>query len=292
MKSPNKVMSKAMDEIGYRTRITLLSVLVPGLVLVSEGATAWYCHSHIELASSSLIGLTQYIKDNAFVALLILILVLAVSFAVGFLFREIAFTISDAVMRAGVFGRDSLQGVLDRIKLVYGTERVESVLDKEEIFKCGSREADLRLRSPRGPDFFIRNHCKLWLRVHAPAYAIDYLEAEINVFIAFVIPTGLAAVPFIIAERNSFDLFDLVCVTAILLTALMMLAKINAMRAYETELAIANFVVAHICGPAASEDHAGLSDSLAITVASPRSTPKRKPQPLELQMPETSAISD
>ena len=148
-------------------------------------------------------------------------------------------------MKLGWFGSASLQGTLDRLRLIYGQDKVNEVLHQGEIFHCSIKEAELKLRSPRSPDFYVRNYCKLWLRVKAPNLSIDYLETEINVFIAFVIPTACAAVPFVVRERSSFDIADFGVTAFLILSAFLMLFKINTVRWYETELAISNYLFAH-----------------------------------------------
>jgi hypothetical protein len=238
-----KTASNFADKVGSRTSMILLSVLAPGFLIVSEIVT-WYYLKEFGTELSTLTQSLDIIAHNFLFSTLVILFVLALSFAFGFLSRELAFFTSDFLLRRQRPGR-----AMEAIKFKYGGDKgnmVDTILNAYPVFLLCTKEEQLKDYSKRRSDFYMRNFCKLWLRVRAADLSIENMEIEINIFLGLVLPTAGFALPFIGLHWTDWTAarvwFPLVSVAA----AVLMMWKINDARRYETEQAVVHFLFAHL----------------------------------------------
>jgi hypothetical protein len=242
--------TKFVNQVGYRSRLLLLGVMTPGFLIVFEIGTAAYLNQYgWDYAPISIISKT-IANENLVMVAFVTLLILSVSFSLGFITRELTFTVSNIWLRRGWHPCRPLETTMSEIELLYGKLKVQEVFDRYDVFnvvtshtrrgKADSSSCQVNL--PRMPEFYIREYCKLWLRVRAPTLATDDIEAEINVVMGLVMPIFLVGIIGIFIMDLKFAIPMLVGVCG---TSFYLLHKINGTRSLETEHAIVSFLFAH-----------------------------------------------
>ena len=227
------------DKVGSRTSMILLSVLLPGFLIVSEVSSYYYLRT-FGAHSNPLTDAANAITHNYLFALFLLFFVLAVSFAAGFLSRAFAFWISDSLLKRQRFGR-----TIDGIRFKYGEEKVNGILEAYPIFLLTDKEEKLKDHSKHRSDFYIRNYCKLWLKTRVITLAIESIEVEINIFLSLVIPLAGIVLPYTGLYYANLISEQVWIPVASTVAAILMILKINDLRRYETEQALVHFLFAH-----------------------------------------------
>ena len=194
----------------------LTSVLAPGVVLLCE--LTLLIQPHLRKGMKSPLGNEE---PSVFV---VLVVVVALAWLVGYISREIGFKIlfftepGDSSGRT--IGNSSLPPVhpirtiknwmlglrcphqtpaetRSRLVLYAGEREVEYFLRSQPILlhlMAANREFDGRTGGGNIPDdaaaaFF--SYCKLWLRSYAPELGLDSIELEINIVVSALVPTAL-----------------------------------------------------------------------------------------------------
>ena len=197
-----------------------------------------------ELEGRSPFGfIAQKIKefDLTTVTGLIAVFILSVSIALGYIARDIAFAISDLWLRRLWPPTRALPTIFAQIRLLYGDNNVDTITQRFSVFRLAYGE-DIDTTLPRSPDSYVREFCKLWLSVKAPALNTEGLEIEINMVMGLVLPVLLSAVVFVVLFRN---VGGAILAIVSVLSAMFMMYRITWSRNIETELAIVNFLFAH-----------------------------------------------
>jgi hypothetical protein len=245
-----KTAANAVSKLGGRAGLALSSVLLPGFLILGETFSLYYFYNFGP--NEEKLALASDIMSRNFVLVtLLLLVVLALSYAVGFVSRELAFYISDLFLRRHPFER-----TLEGVKIKYSKEKVEDIIRIHPVFTVSEKE--LRLISGRGVDFYARNYCKLWLKTRVPYLSVEYMETEINIFLSLVIPTAGLSLPFLGLHGAGMP-YGVIWIPFItIFAATLMMLKINDARRYETEQALVHVLFAHW------EDLAK-ADALAVT---------------------------
>ncbi len=257
-----KKVRGALDYINFRAAIILMSVILPGFLILTELSLSLYFAVGGTISREDF---REFVQETAHlgspVVILALTFELAASVAIGFMAREVGFLVSDFLLNYHKIESVEFDQVLKKMVKVYGAPRVASATKDHFVFKLVNLRnfLDVNLISPElvsdedfqksliglglnSPEFYVKNYCKTWLRTIAPVLEMDHKEAEINVFIAFFVPTALVSVP-VLASGLSITTG---CVAGLFIAAaFVLLVKINAERRFETWQIIANFVFAH-----------------------------------------------
>src|SRR5262249_3412052 len=108
METALKQTTKLLDHVGYRTRLIVLSVLFPGFILVCEGLVSVWLSYHGSLSFQELKDLADFVGNKNIVLVIFLtVLLLAASFAIGFIARTFSFQLSDLLIRRNLLPRRS-----------------------------------------------------------------------------------------------------------------------------------------------------------------------------------------
>lgn len=135
------------------------------------------------------------------------------------------------------FGREKSWAELKgELESNYNAESIERVLTSHPAV-CGANGV-----TATG----IRRYAKTWLEQKYPSLAVDYLEAEINIAFAYVVPIMVA--PYVILGFTSLSsaLFWLASIMSSLLLGILLVAAGNRLR-YATEPyeTVFGFLMAH-----------------------------------------------
>jgi hypothetical protein len=253
-----KTAASGVNKIGPRAGMVLFSVLLPGFLIVTEVFSFYYLQQ-FGTDIDKLKNASDVITRNFVFGILLILVVLALSFAAGFISREIAFAVSDCLLRRS--GTSVLRlipyikqninktvnsNILHGLRIKYSNDNIDRVLLLHPIFDLYDCHDELRTVSRREPDFYVRNYCKLWLKIRVPNLAVEYMETEINIFLSLIIPIAGIILPFLglrLADSTIWEVSGIVLVA--ITAALLMMVKINDGRRYETEQALVNFFFAH-----------------------------------------------
>jgi hypothetical protein len=116
---------KLVGQVGYRTRLLLLGVLIPGLLILLEISITVYVENYgLPSVDSMRILLQQISQANLVPATLITVFILIISFALGFVGRELTFAISNIWLRQGHWPCRALDAISGEINHLYSSDRV------------------------------------------------------------------------------------------------------------------------------------------------------------------------
>jgi hypothetical protein len=248
MEGTLKEIGKLAGMIGSRLRILILGVMVPGFIIVCELAVFMAAGDD---GADRLIAWADAIFQSPYVSVpLLVFLLFAVSYLLGYLSREFAFALSTAWLRRGWPPNRRASIILGQLRTIHGPERVDTVIANHPVFDLARRENDSAVRAlPRPSDFYIREYCKLWLRMKAPSLSTEHMEVEINLVMGLVLPILLAVIPCVLLLPDFAGPIVAGCaVVFVLLIDFRFFYNINSVRCQETEEAILNFLFAHWTG--------------------------------------------
>jgi hypothetical protein len=240
METAIKEVASVIGSLGTYARLVILGVWFPGFLIFAEmGSTYFFFFGP---PGEGIFGhITETIKkyDSPVISSLIVILIFAVSIAIGYVARDLAFAISDFWLRRRWRPTRKLSAICDEIRRVYGEFEVDEVTGEYNVFGLANGDDSLVRRTPES---YVREFCKQWLRLRAPSLNTEGLEIEINMEMGLVMPVALAAAVFLWFPGRYLG-FTLASVS--IAAAAFMMYRINWARDYETEQAIVNFLFAH-----------------------------------------------
>lgn len=244
-----KEIGQLVGRVGSRARLFILGVLLPGFVISCE-IGVFLAAGDSNRPRQLVTWAEETFQSPVVSGILAILLVLAVSYVLGYLSREFTFTLSTAWLRRRWRPTRRVSRILKQLRIVYGARQVDNVIARHKVFRLVRHENDFAEQDlPRPPDFYIREYCKLWLRTMVPALSTEYMEVEINLAIGLVIPIFLAVIPCMVFLPNLFGpVVTVITAVAIGLIAFRMLYSINGVRCQETEEAVLNFLFAHWTG--------------------------------------------
>ncbi|GGD78151.1 hypothetical protein [Caballeronia grimmiae] len=245
MEGALKEVGNLAGMIGSRARLLILGVLTPGFLLLCE-ALAVVFWTDISQQGALIAWLTKNFGSQSFALALLVMLVLAVSYVLGYISRETTFALSTAWLRHGWPPARYVSKMLEQMRFIYGSDKVDSVIGQYKVFELANHEADYKEHGLiRPPEFYVREYCKLWLRTKVPALSTDHMEAEINLVVGFIAPVLFVA-PCVVARHGQIGPYWTAATAVIaLLFAVRLFYTINGVRGQETEEAIINFLYAH-----------------------------------------------
>jgi hypothetical protein len=237
-----KTAAGLIDTLGTYARVIILGVWVPGFLLFCELGSIYFLYF-----GSGQEGLFDYLAerlkefDSAIISALLLVFVLGSAIALGYVARDLAFSVSDFWLRRGWPPTRRLTMIYAEIRRLYGDDAVDKVTANYSVFKLA--RGDVEARSlPRMPEAYVREFCKQWLKLNLPALNTEGLEIEINKVMGLVIPVALASLVFLSFIGGLLGVsLALVSIAA----AVFMMYRVNWARTMETEQALVNFLFAH-----------------------------------------------
>jgi len=246
METAIKEAQTLIGSLGTYSRLVIVGVWFPGFLMLCE-----FTYIYFRLFGPSDKGPFNFAAekmkeyDSAVISTFIVIFILAVSIALGYLARDISFAISDIWLRRNWPPARALSEIFEQIRMLYGNEQVDGIARKHAVFRLAYGELDVS-RLARSPESYVREYCKQWLRLRAPTLNTEGLEIEINMVMGLVLPVALAAAVFPLMNKN---VLGGALAIASLLAAIFMMYRITWARNIETEQAIVNFLFAHWEGP-------------------------------------------
>jgi hypothetical protein len=238
-----KEVGNLISSIGTYMRLIIVGVWFPGFLIFSELGTAYFLW--FGPRDQTLFGyIDDRLKafDTSVVVTLVVVFVVAMSIALGYLARDVAFAISDGWLRKGWPPTRRLPSIYLQIRDVYGAEHVDPLTRRYPVFRLANGELDPS-SLPRLPDTYVREFCKQWLRLKAPGLNTEGLEVEINMVLGLVMPVALSA--FVLPAFLNAWLGKAILALLSLAAAAFMMYRVNWARTIETEQAITNFLFAH-----------------------------------------------
>jgi hypothetical protein len=228
--------------LGTYARLVIVGVWFPGFLVLFE-LNVLYLRLFGQPQLNPFDYLANRIKEynSNVITSLIVLFVLAVSIALGYVARDISFAASDFWLRRRWPPTRTLNAIFQQIQLLYGHREVDSVTKSYSVFRLAYGEVDALLL-PRLDESYVREYCKQWLRLKSPELNTEGLEIEINMVMGLVLPVALGAVVLLIELGG---VFGLIVSILTLLAALFMMYRITWSRNVESELAIVNFLFAH-----------------------------------------------
>lgn len=228
--------------LGTYARLVIVGVWFPGFLILCE-LSYLYGALYLDKGDILFTSIAQRIKefDSAVVTTLIVVFVLAVSIALGYVARDVAFAVSDFWLRRKWPPTRGLIKIFREIKYLYNDDKVDQIARQYSVFRLAYGNIDVQ-PLPRSPDSYVREFCKQWLKVKAPLLNTEGLEIEINMVIGLVIPVALSSLVFISHMKDAVGIG--IAVVSIL-AATLMIYRITWARDLETEQAIVNFLFAH-----------------------------------------------
>ncbi|HYI47555.1 MAG TPA: hypothetical protein VEX35_03735 [Allosphingosinicella sp.] len=241
MKQAAESLGGIFSSVGTYAHRVVLAVWFPGFVVFCELAYFYLAlstdGSHVGEQLRTFISLF----DLPVIGISLTIVVLAGSMALGYVARDLAYWITDIWMWTGVRPTRSLKTMLSEIKAAHGEEEVEAVFSRYKVFLLADDE-NVSRSLPRRKETYVREFCKLWLKVCSPQLSTEGLETEINMDIGTVIPLFLASVILATLVGSATALGFSIALFAF---ALLRLYRVTWAINIETEIAIVNFVYAH-----------------------------------------------
>lgn len=224
-------LKEARPRVSWYGGIQLTSVLLPGLIILAE---LWLLLSRNSLSEGeSVLRLATRQTEGASVGVLVIavLLALCVAYAIGLLARELSWFASERLLK---FQPVDLANFRREFQDAYGPEGAWVVAKLVEDTKLG--------KDPTHHRQWVREYCKLWLRIHQPALAIDHMEAGINLLVALFAPLALGV--WVAISWLGLAIGGVILASALLICALGVIPLANHMRRHETWTAIRNFVLA------------------------------------------------
>jgi hypothetical protein len=242
MESLIKEAGTLIGSIGTYARLIVVGVWFPGFLIFCElGSCYFRLFYSVEKTLFGYIAATIQSFNSTVVTTLIVVSVVATSIALGYVARDIAFAISDLWLRRQWKPTRKLSDIYKQIRMVYGEERVDNTVADYGVFRLVSATGSMD-RLPRMPESYVREFCKQWLRMKAPALNTEGLEIEINMLMGLVVPIALFST-VVICFIGSWLGIALAALS--IAAAAFMMYRINWARNIETEQAIVNFLFAH-----------------------------------------------
>jgi hypothetical protein len=242
MESLIKEAGTLIGSIGTYARLVIVGVWFPGFLIFCElGSCYFRLFRSAEKTLFDSIAENIQSSNSTVVTTLIVVSVVATSIALGYVARDIAFAISDLWLRRQWRPTRKLSDIYKQIRIVYGEEKVDDVAAGYSVFRLVSTTGSIN-RLPRMPESYVREFCKQWLRVKAPALNTEGLEIEINMLMGLVVPIALFSTVGICFIGSWLG----IALAALsIAAATFMMYRINWARNIETEQAIVNFLFAH-----------------------------------------------
>jgi|GraSoiStandDraft_16_1057320.scaffolds.fasta_scaffold346593_2 hypothetical protein len=231
-----------IGSIGTYARLVIVGVWFPGFLIFCELGSCYFrlfCSAEKTLFGYIAANIQSF--NSSVVTTLIVVSVLATSIALGYVARDIAFAISDLWLRRQWRPTRKLSDIYEQIRMVYGGKKVDHIAAGYRVFRLVSATGGMD-RLPRMPESYVREFCKQWLRVNAPALNTEGLEIEINMLMGLVVPMALFSTVVICFVGSWVGIALAVLSIA---AAVFMMYRINWARNIETEQAIVNFLFAH-----------------------------------------------
>ncbi len=230
-----------IGSVGTYARIVLLGVWFPGFLVFCEVASVFFHCLQLPGGPIGYIAEAMKPANTVIASILIGIIVLATSIALGYVMRDIAFALSDLWLHRGWPPSRGLARIFRQIRFVYGRDKVDEVGRSYHVFKLAYGELDTS-NLPRQDDSYVREFCKEWLKLNLPNLNTEGLEIEINMVIGLILPIALASMVFI--AYLAWPLASLFTAMS-LAAAIFMMYRIIRARDIETEQAIVNFLFVH-----------------------------------------------
>jgi hypothetical protein len=183
-----------VDRIGPHGRVVAANTLLPGVLVLFELWLFVYWDSIRKAGGGHGDAILKFLIDttanmNAFAGAVVLVVGFAATYAVGALCCAATWVVWLGLRHLAPQAHGG--ALVAATQDAYGDEAVRTALAQHP----GLRSA-LHMRgaawSIESPDSFVLGYCKSWLRMHASSMAVDHFEAEINLLLGLVIPTGLA----------------------------------------------------------------------------------------------------
>jgi hypothetical protein len=242
MEAAIKEAQTLIGSLGTYARLVVVGVWFPGFLILCEFSYAYFL-----LFGPGDQGPFGYIAeritefDSAVVSTLIVVLIVAMSIALGYVARDVAFAISDLWLRRKWPPARTISKIFSQIRLLYGENKVDEIARKHSVFRLAYGEVD-ESQLPRSPEAYVREYCKQWLRLKAPNLNTEGLEIEINMVVGLVLPVAFASLVFVLLLKN---VLGIALAIASVLAAILLMYRITWARNVETEQAIVNFLFAH-----------------------------------------------
>ena len=242
METAIKEAQTLIGSLGTYARLVVVGVWFPGFLILCEASYIYLClFRPNDKGPFTFIAEKMKQYDSNVVSTFIVIFVLSVSIALGYIARDIAFATSDFWLRHKWPPTRTLSTIFNQISLVYGDDKVSEVTRNYPVFRLARDEISVSTLQ-RDPESYVREYCKLWLKQKSPTLNTEGLETEINMVMGLVFPIAFAAAVFLIVERGRLGI---VLAILSLLAAILMMYRITWARNIETEQAIVNFLFAH-----------------------------------------------
>ena len=241
MKQTAEGLGGIVSSVGTYAHRVILAVWFPGFVIFCELAYIYLALSTDGLLAGEQLRTIISLFDLPVIGISLAVVVLAGSMALGYVARDLAFWITDVWMWTGVRPTRSLKTMLNEIKAAHGKKEVEAVFSRYKVFSLADDENNSHVL-PRRKETYVREFCKLWLKVCSPQLSTEGLETEINMDLGTIIPLFLASMIFaILVGTPTAWGFSI----ALLAFSLLRLYRVTWAINIETEIAIVNFVYAH-----------------------------------------------
>jgi hypothetical protein len=226
-----------LQRMGHYFRLQMLGVLAPGVVLVME--VAYFSlpsdaragmFEALRYLSAHSIGLSSGILALAGATLLF------VAYIVGFIIRQAVWIVLLRTLLRGSGYDCNWSSLREALSRDYSTQTIDEILAEHPAF----------LRSDGPTALGARRYAKIWLSQREPRLAVDYLEAEINILFANLIP--FAIVPFVAVKWAVKDPTAYLLIASTISAGVIALllhsgrALLKATEPYETMF---NFLMAH-----------------------------------------------
>jgi hypothetical protein len=242
METAIKEAQTLIGSLGTYARLVVVGVWFPGFLILCEFSYIYFrLFGPADQGPFNFVAEKMKEYDSTVISTFIVIFILAVSIALGYLARDISFAVSDLWLRRTLPPARTLSKIFEQIRLVYGDEKVDEIARKYGVFRLAYGELDVS-RLQRAPESYVREYCKQWLRLKAPMLNTEGLEIEINMVMGLVLPVAFAAGVFLVILKSELSI---VLAIASLLAAIFMMYRITWARNIETEQAIVNFLFAH-----------------------------------------------
>lgn len=186
----------------------LTSVLAPGIFIVAELA-----YLILQLSSeSSAVKILNYFKNLSGTAgLLLLLIVSAAGYVVGYVVRELNFRLLGQLEKVPAIRQELTTDTGKRLVQYFDTHLIEECFRAHPFLRAKLQSADLtqdetKFRIAGGANVETRDYesfvyAKLWIRNFSSGFSIDTIELEINMLAAALTPSLLLAVSILVSVR-------------------------------------------------------------------------------------------
>ncbi|MFI5885840.1 hypothetical protein [Streptomyces sp. NPDC051554] len=184
-------------------------------------------------------------------AIVLGLLLLSLSFIVGYISRELAFWVIGTLSRYSGYAPPDAAAMLHHLKFVYEADRVDDFLlrhpDLKHWLNSSSASEDSGAGGGHKADWGFRSfkYCKKELRRVNPEAVVDETEMEINMLASFLIPPLVFTVDIIWALGAPVALTIGLCLTAtaMCLGIVKSLVRLRKGERYEALESLANFTL-------------------------------------------------